>query len=45
MKLLVAALAVVALAITGVGDATSAPPPAEFQDPSGDSSPGPDITK
>jgi hypothetical protein len=44
MKALTVLLAALALAL-GASSATAAPPPAEFQDPAGDSGPGPDITK
>jgi hypothetical protein len=46
MKFLLALLAALTLAVVTIGNAAAAaPPPAEFQDPSGDSGPGPDITK
>jgi hypothetical protein len=46
MKLLVTSLTAIALAISALaGTASGAPPPAEVQDASGDSGPGPDITK
>jgi hypothetical protein len=46
MKLLVTSLAALVLALSALaGTASAAPPPAEFQDATGDSGPGPDITK
>jgi hypothetical protein len=46
MKHLLPVLAALTLALTALaGNASGAPPPAEYQDPTGDSGPGPDITK
>lgn len=46
MKLLVTSIAAIALAISALaGTASGAPPPVEVADPTGDSGPGPDITK
>jgi hypothetical protein len=46
MKRLLTVLAALMLAVTALAaNASGAPPPAEYQDPAGDSGPGPDITK